>query len=346
MKKLAMLLLASMMAVPCAVAAEPNTKGMSGQALVEEAQKEGKLVFYGNITGIEPIMEAFTQEYHIDGKYTRVSTSKFLSTVLAGHQSDRLSADVLQAPVPILHALKKKGLLAPCNSHRGADYPDWTRVDDSIQLFGIEEVALIYNKDRVQRGDVPNRYSDLTNPKWQDKIVMPDPSTHATTISWLVALKEQVFSSEEAWMKFLQGLAKNRPTFVASFGPTPAPIERGEKWIGISLPKYIVTRAPSPLGWAPKEDPLFGTPRGIAIAASAPHPQAARLFVDYWLSGKAMKLLAEKAGEFVLTPDIYPPIPGIELEGVLPIRELSEEELQKWGAVFKKIFNPPGPSKS
>ena len=54
-----------------------------------------------------------------------------------------------------------------------------------------------------------------------------------------------------------------------------------------------------------------------------------------------MKLLADKAGEFVLRPDIYPPIPGIELEGVLPVRELSEKELARWGAVFKKIFNPP-----
>ncbi len=341
MKNLAMLLLASMLAVPCAVAADPSSKEAPEQALVEKAQKEGKLVFYGNITGIEPIMEAFTQKYHIDGKYTRVSTSKFLSTVLSGQQAGRLSADVLQAPAPILHALKKKGLLAPCNSHRGADYPAWTREDDSIQLFGIEEAALLYNKDRVQPADVPNRYSDLANPKWRDKIVMPDPSTHATTISWLVALKENVFSSEEAWMKFLQGLAKNRPLFVASFSPTPAPIESGEKWIGISLPKYIVTRAPSPLDWGPKEEPLFGTPRGIAIAASAPHPHAARLFVDYWLSAEAMKLLADKAGEFVFTPDIYPPIPRIETEGVLPIRELSEKELVKWGAIFKKIFNPP-----
>ena len=279
MKKLVMLVLATMLAVPCAVAADPGAKETPEQVLVEKAQKEGKLVFYGNITGIEPIMEAFTQKYHIDGKYTRVSTSKFLSTVLAGHQSGGLSADVLQAPVPILHALKKKGLLAPCDSHRGADYPGWTRVDDSIQLFGIEEVALLYNKDRVQPDDVPNRYSDLTNPKWRDKIVMPDPSTHATTISWLVGLKEQVFSSEKAWMKFLQGLAKNRPAFVASFGPTPAPIESGEKWIGISLPKYIVTKAPSPLGWAPREEPLFGTPRGIAdrrVRAPSPCGQAVR----------------------------------------------------------------------
>lgn len=53
---------------------------------------------------------------------------------------------------------------------------------------------------------------------------MADPSSHATTISWLIGLKENVFATEEEWRKFVRGLAANKPMFVASFGPTP------EKW--------------------------------------------------------------------------------------------------------------------
>ncbi|MBA7710342.1 hypothetical protein ES703_119284 [subsurface metagenome] len=48
-------------------------------------------------------------------------------------------------------------------------------------------------------------------------------------------------------MNFVKGLAANMPMFVKSFGPTPAPIESGEKKIGISMPKYIITKAPAPL---------------------------------------------------------------------------------------------------
>ena len=33
--------------------------------------------------------------------------------------------------------------------------------------------------------------------------------------------------------------------FVESFGPTPAPVASGERLIGISMPKYIVTKAPA-----------------------------------------------------------------------------------------------------
>lgn len=311
------------------------------QALVEKAKGEGKAAFYANITAIEPIMEAFTNEYGVKGEYTRISTSKFLATVLTEFQAGKLLADVLQAPLPILEFLKDKGVLASYQSPAAAGYPEWTKKDDKIQIFGIEYVALIYNKELVKPQDVPKRYEDLTDPKWQGKIVMANPSTHATTISWLIGLKEKVFPSEEAWMNFVKGLAANKPMFVASFGPTPAPVESGEKHIAISMPKYIITKAPAPLDWARVQQPLLGSPRGIAITSSAAHPNAAKLFIDYWLSREAMQLLADKVGEYVLHPGVYPPIDGIDKAEVLPIRELSDDEIRHWGGEFKKIFEVP-----
>ena len=304
---------------------------------IDKAKAEGKATFYANITAVEPIMEMFSKAYGVQAQYTRVSTAKFVATVLTEHQAGKLLADVLQAPIPVLEFLKDKGVLASYRSPAASDYPEWARKDDKIQMFGIEYVALIYNKDLVKPADVPKRYEDLADPKWRDKIVMADPSSHATTISWLLGLKENVFPSEEAWMKFLKGLAANKPMFVASFSPTPAPVESGQKLIAISMPKYIITKAPAPLDWA-RIDPVMGTPRGIAIASAAPHPNAAKLFVDYWLSRDAMKTLAEDVGEYVLHPGIFPPIAGMDKAKVIPIRELSDDEIRHWGGEFKKIF--------
>ena len=129
--------------------------------------------------------------------------------------------------------------------------------------------------------------------------------------------------------------------FVRSFGPTPAPVESGEKLIAISMPKYIITKAPAPLDWAKVKQPLLGTPRGIAISSSASHPNAAKLFVDFWLSRDAMQMLADKVGEYVLHPGVYPPIDGIDKAKVLPIRTLSDAEIRSWGDKFKKIFDVP-----
>lgn len=326
MKKAAVLLL-SMFVATSALAADVN-----------KAKAEGKANLYANITAIEPLMEQFSATQGVEGIYTRVSTAKYLATVLTEHEAGKLQADVLQGPLPILQTLKDKGVLAAYRSPSAAGYPDWALADDTIVQFGIEYVAPIYNKELVKAADVPKRYEDLTDAKWYDKIVMPDPATHATTISWLVGLKEAgVFASEDAWMAFVKGLAANKPMFVKSFSPTPAPVESGEKLIAISMPKYIITKAPAPLDWA-HVSPLLGSPRGIALAAKAPNPNAAQLFIDYWLSRDAMQLLADKVGEYVLAPGVFPPIAGISEAKVLPIRELSDEEIASWGEKFKAIF--------
>lgn len=305
---------------------------------MKKAEAEGRVDFYANMTAIEPIIADFNSAYSVEGVYTRISTSKYLATVLTEFSAGKLRADVLQGPLPIIQMLKDKGVLTPYKSPAATGYPDWAKADDTIIQFGIEYVAPIYNTELVKPEDVPTRYEDLADPKWFDKIVMPDPASHATTISWLVGLKEaKIFGNDDAWMDFVKGLAANRPMFVKSFGPTPAPIESGEKAIGISMPKYIITKAPAPLSWA-KVDTLLGTTRAIAVAANAPHPEAAKVFVDYWLSTHAMQLLADKVGEYVLAPGVFPPIDGINKVKVLPIRQLSDQEIREWGKKFQEIF--------
>lgn len=264
-------------------------RALAAEADLAAARAEGKAVFYANITAVKSIMEAFGKDTGVQAEYTRISSSKFVSTVATEARAGKLLADVVQAPLPVLELLKANGVLAPYRSPAAADYPDWTRPDDTIQLFGIEYVSYLYNTKQVQAADAPKKYEDLGDARWKGRIVMADPATHASTISWLVGLKEKVFASEGEWMNFVKALAANQPMFVASFGPTPAPIESGEKAIAISMPKYIVTKAPAPLAWGPSGgQPLLGTPRAMALTAKAPHPAAGRAFMDYWLDRKSV----------------------------------------------------------
>lgn len=314
--------------------------GAQSAELVTAAQAEGSLEYYANITAIDPVLAAFKAEYGVDANYTRISTEGFAATLLTEYQAGRQLASVLQAPLPLLEILKEFGLLQPYDSPVAADYPEWSRDPDGmIQQFGIEYVALIYNTELVAPEDVPTSYMDLTDPKWAGKIVMANPASHATTIQWLVGLLDHdVFGSEDAWWEFVRGLAKNRPMLVSSFGPTPGPISSGEMHIGISMPKYIVTLAPAPLAWAQVKEPMLGTPRGIALAAGAPAPNAGKLFIDYWLSADASSILATDVGEYVLAPGVYPPIAGIDAATVLPLRSMSDEEIAEWGERFGEIF--------
>jgi len=306
---------------------------------LEKAREEGEAVFYANITAVQPLMKAFKEATGVTGEYTRISSSKFVPTVLTEANAGKLLADVVQAPRPMIEFLGQRNVLASYRSPSAEGYPDWATQSSKITHFGIEYVSYLYNTDHVKQGEAPETYEGLTDSQWKDKIVMADPSTHASTIAWLVALKEQYFDSDNDWMNFVKGLAANKPMIVASFGPTPAPIESGEKLIGISMPKYIVTKKPAPLDWAPRKGPLFGTARSIAVTESAPHPDAARVFMDYWLSKPAMELLAKNVGEYVLAPGVFPEIDGIGEVKVKPVRDLSNQEIKKWGREFKSIFS-------
>lgn len=315
--------------------------GAQSVDLLVAGQVEGSTEFYANMTAIGPVLDAFEEKYGVVANYTRISTEGFAATLLTEHQAGRNIASVLQAPVPLLEILKEQGLLQPHDTRLAALFPAWSRDPDGIiQQFAIEYVALIYNKDLVAPEDVPTSYMDLTDPKWAGKFVMPDPSTHATTIQWLVGLLDHdVFGSEDAWWTFVRGLAANRPMLVASFGPTPGPISSGEMLIGISMPKYIVTLAPAPLDWARVKEPMLGTPRGIALAAGAPKPNAGKLLIHFFLSGEAATILANEVGEYVLFPGVYPPIDGIDGATVLPLRSMSDEEIEEWGERFGEIFH-------
>jgi iron(III) transport system substrate-binding protein len=303
------------------------------------ARAEGKLTFYANITGAQSIVEAFNQDTGVKASYSYQLLPNLMRKVRAEGKAGRVLADVVQGPQPLLEQLKAEGLLAPYQPPAAANYPEWARPDDTVHLFGIECVSYVYNTDHVKAADAPRRYQDLADPKWRDRIVMPDPATHPHTISWLVNLKEKVFASEDDWIAFLRAVDANRPMIVASLGATAAPVASGEMLIAVSMPKYVVTQSPAPLDWGPKgEQPLFGTARAIALAAGAPHPAAGRAFIDYWLSDKSANMLAKGVGEYVAAPGVFPPLTGIEQATVLAGRGIPEDEILQWGVRLKQIF--------
>ncbi|MCL2065291.1 MAG: extracellular solute-binding protein [Candidatus Cloacimonetes bacterium] len=301
------------------------------------------VVLYANITGIESILDDFEVRTGLHVVYNRVSTTDFLSTIINEHDINNLSADIIQAPITVLNQLSKAGILTPYISSSADDFPDWTkRESEGIYKFAIEYVGIIYNSELISSEEAPQNYQNLTDPQWKDKIVMPDPAVHLTTVSWLVALKEHVFENNSTdWMDFIYGLAANNPMLVTSFTPTASVLLSGEKSIAISMPKYLITNPSDRLNWV-KTVPLFGSLRGIGIYANAENPVGAKSFIDYWLSDSVGETLANEVGEYVLTPGIYPPIEGMEQAVVLPIADLSDEETIHWANIFKEIFHKSG----
>jgi iron(III) transport system substrate-binding protein len=103
--------------------------------------------------------------------------------------------------------------------------------------------------------------------------------------------------------EFLKNLAANTGIFTARSRDVPSVVAKGEFAAGFAVPSYMAF-----------EDRLAGfdirfvapktawiTPEPMAILAGAPHPNAARAFVEYILSERGQRIAMER-GVFPITP--------------------------------------------
>ncbi|HRV24746.1 MAG TPA: extracellular solute-binding protein, partial [Sphaerochaeta sp.] len=126
----------------------------AGQADKAVETGPSKVSMYANITAIEPILERYKAESGVEVEYTRLSTARYVSTILTEVEAKKLVADVVQGPLPVLEILREYGVLSNYEAKAMEGYPDWAK-KDGIHLFGIEYVGLIYNKDLVSAAEAP-----------------------------------------------------------------------------------------------------------------------------------------------------------------------------------------------
>ena len=78
----------------------------------------------------------------------------------------------------------------------------------------------------------------------------------------------------------------------------------------------------------------------VVLSNKAPHVNAGKAFVDFYLDDETMKILAQ-SGEFVNRKGIYPPLPGadkiqyVQMD-VLESKAFEEKKKKEFGKIFLK----------
>jgi len=167
----------------------------------------------------------------------------------------------------------------------------------------LEPYGLVYHPKVLQRLGVPEPkdWDDLLNPKLKGHVAQCAPtrssSSHAT---YEVILQRDGDAKGWEWLKHLGG---NTGIFTARSRDVPSVVAKGEFAAGFAVPSYMAF-----------EDRLAGfdikyvapktawiTPEPIAVLAGAPHPKAAKAFIEYMLSERGQKVAMER-GVFPITP--------------------------------------------
>lgn len=152
----------------------------------------------------------------------------------------------------------------------------------------VAPVAIGYNTQLVKKEDAPKSWKDLLDPKWKGQIGIGHPGFSGSVGIWCIALQKMY-----GWDYFTQ-LAKNEPQIGRSIVDGYNLILSGERKVAL-VPTALTTDGEakgSPVATSFPEDGTVVLPGSTAIPAKAPHPNAARLFLEYLLSKDHSTLLA------------------------------------------------------
>jgi iron(III) transport system substrate-binding protein len=309
--------------------------------LVAGAKREGRVVVYGSMESdiFEVIQKIFEGRHGIPVEYFRAASNRVMDRVLTEARAGRPLYDVVLTNRSPMLILKGEGLFGRYVSPSYETYPAATKDRDGIlsPSYRVVVVSILYNTRLVKPEDAPKSLTDLLDPKWKGKIVMPDPNVHTTTAVWLSNL-ERVMGAQ-AYRPFVERLAA-QVVLAESFLPVAQKVIVGEYPLGISYVKYVHVfgQEGAPLDYV-RINPVLAEAHHVAVGAKAPHPNAARLFVDTFTSRVGLLALA-RAGEFVLVPGVYPPIKDADKLRIVMMEDLDEAALKRFrdqvGAIFAK----------
>ena len=260
---------------------------------------------------VDEVIAAFNEEHpDVDVQVYRAGTGDLKARIEAEEASGSVEADLIwAADAPTFEAFKSEDLLAQLNDVETGEVIDGA-VDPEGYYVGtrIISTVLAYNTSVIGEADAPQSWTDLTDARFRDKIVMPDPA-----VSGAAAYNATVWmNNDELGEDWLTALGENAPMIAASNGPTSQEIAGGGHPVGVVV-DYLVRDlaaqgSPVKEVYATEGSPYITEP--IAVFADSKSQSAAELFINFVLSKKGQELAVEQ--------NYLPIIDGVGTPGEAP----------------------------
>jgi iron(III) transport system substrate-binding protein len=155
--------------------------------------------------------------------------------------------------------------------------------------FYVNPNVMAYNIHLMQPVAAPKSYRDLLDGRWKEKLVLEQ-----TAVEWFATLVQ--YWGEENGISYMRRLAgQNLKTLNGNTLITQL-VAAGEHAAAVSLngPRVELTkRRGAPIDWNAL-DPTVVDIVTLGIAAKAPHPNAAKLYIDFVLSRGVQENLLEE----------------------------------------------------
>jgi len=311
----------------------------SDDATVQSAKKEGSVTVYTSMTvdQAQKLNDAFKAKYpFLQINMFRAVGERLLTKIMTEAQAGKYDFDVVQSAETQAYFLKKRNLLARHVSPEIKSIqkpffdPDgyWAAVYMMPNVIG-------YNTRQVMRHEVPKIDEELLNPKWKSRIGMDH-----TKPEWFAWKLRRM--GEEKGLAYMKKLGAQEFKLYAGLTILTSLLAAGEFPLVLNTYLHNVEEAKrkgAPVDWV-AQDPVFTKFQPIGVGAKAPHPNAAKLFVDFTLSEAGQKIIAS-FGRVPTRRGVSATVKGVDKLDYVIDDIGSGDDFNKNYEMFRAIFGAP-----
>ena len=324
---------------------EASSEAETTKAETEAAEKPydgttlNVMLAYG---GAEAAFDAFTEKTGIKVEYVEISTGKALAQLQA--ENGNTTADIwFGGGVDSYISATDLGYLEQYVSPEAeAINPAYSDADGYWTGLALVPAGFLVNNDVLAEKNLeaPKTWEDLADPKYKGEIIMASPAISGTQYAILNGTI-QAYGEEKGW-EVWKGINEN-VDFYAQGGGEPGPkCAAGEFGIAVLAMTggTFAMEAEYPVTAVYPEDMIPWTPAPIAIFKNSQNKDAAKVFVDYFLSKEGQEALREADARIMARGDVAIPeaIGTVDTEklidqDVLLFGSQREALLEKWAAM-------------
>ncbi len=345
---------------------QPPATGTGREAWEEEwervkaaARKEGKVVITGNVgPGAAVLRKVLNEKFGINPEFMIGRGSEVIQRIKSEQSAGVYTFDViLSSTMNIILYLKPAGgveridtaLILPEVKDPKLWYQGkipWVDVEKRYHLafFAVPKSGVVVNSQLVKQKDIRSYY-DLLDPKWKGKILINDPTVSGAGNAWFTPL------AEEIGREYFARLLKQDPLVFRDQRLMTEWVARGKYPILLgcdenTAAEFIKVGAPI-TGIQLKEGAYTTQSNGaVSIPIRAPHPNAAKVVLNWVLSREGGALLSQAMltqSSRVDVPTDFLPVYDVRQPGMKYV-DSSPEEYQfkknEYIKMAKEIFGP------
>lgn len=335
---------------PATGAPAPSATQPTGmQQVIEAAKKEGQVVFWTHsISNADKIIKPFKEMYpFLEVKIWDARGAEIINKMMEETKAGRYTVDVVTTgEIDFPHGTKET-LFVPYDwPYKASSWPYQPKHTYYVN-FSNSTRGTTYNKELISAADAPKTWEELNNSKWRGKAIMSTSANEvplAFAYFWSEGGKLNWDKSSKFWNDVVSTV---RPRAERGFTGSNELHAAGAHAIFIMnsaqrAMEYMWKGAPLAVARAPK---MHLEPRSMAVAKNAPHPNAARLWVDYLLSVQGQLIYANETVNLAVNPEAAVKARsnlefsslGIELVAI-PVELFTDENVSKSSDIWLKAL--------